>query len=42
MKTKISNMLTFLLMVLVLGTQALLHGSWSIDKTKNVNNKVRS
>ncbi len=36
MKTKIANMLTFFIMVMVLGTQTLLHGSWSVKETKTV------
>gem|GEM_PF-5769345 len=29
-------MLTFFIMVMVLGTQALLHGSWSVKETETV------
>lgn len=36
MKTKIANMLTFFIMVMVLGTQTLLHGSWSVKETEAV------
>ncbi|MEO9892688.1 hypothetical protein [Aurantibacter sp.] len=44
MKTRIVNMLTFFLMVMVLGTQTLLHGSWTIKKTENAssNSKTRN
>ena len=36
MKTKIANMLTFFIMVMVLGTQTLLSGSWTVEETKPV------
>lgn len=35
MKTEIIKFLTFTCMVIVLGTQALLHGSWSVPKTES-------
>jgi len=43
MKTKIANMLTFFIMVMVLGTQTLLHGSWSVKETEAVraDNKIK-
>lgn len=43
MKTKIANMLTFFIMVMVLGAQTLLHGSWSVKETETVraDNKTR-
>ena len=37
MKTKIKNFLTFCCMVVVLGTQALLEGSWKVEETQNRN-----
>jgi hypothetical protein len=36
MKTRIANMLTFFIMVMVLGAQTLLHGSWSVKETEAV------
>jgi hypothetical protein len=34
MKTEIIKILTFACMVIVLGTQTLLHGSWKIRETE--------
>ena len=34
MKAKIKNLLTFCCMVVVLGTQALLQGSWKVEEHK--------
>jgi len=35
MKTEIIKFLTFTCMVIVLGTQSLLHGSWNVPKTES-------
>ncbi len=37
MKTKMKNFLTFCCMVVVLGTQALLEGSWKVEETQKSN-----
>jgi hypothetical protein len=34
MKAKIKNLLMFCCMVIVLGTQALLEGSWKVEPSK--------
>lgn len=39
MKTEIIKIVTFMCMVLVLGTQALLKGSWRVEESKGI--KVR-
>ncbi|MEP3208863.1 MAG: hypothetical protein ABJN95_06730 [Maribacter sp.] len=39
MKTEIIKILTFACMVLVLGTQALLHGSWRVQETEPLKSK---
>ena len=36
MKTEIIKIATFTCMVIVLGIQALLHGSWSVHDTQSV------
>jgi hypothetical protein len=36
MKTEIIKIATFVCMVLVLGTQALLHGSWRVQEPEKV------
>ncbi len=36
MKTKIIKAVHFVCMVLVLGTQALLRGSWHVEKAKSL------
>jgi hypothetical protein len=34
MKTRMKNFLTFCCMVIVLGTQELLEGSWKVEETR--------
>ncbi len=36
MKTKMINFISFCCMVIVLGTQALLHGSWKVQQTGTI------
>lgn len=36
MKTEIIKIATFACMVIVLGTQALLHGTWKVPKAETV------
>jgi len=37
MKTKIKNLLTFCSMVIILGIQTLLHGSWKVENPRSGN-----
>jgi len=39
MKTEIIKIVTFACMVIVLGTQALLQGSWSVQETEPLKSK---
>lgn len=39
MKTEILKILTFMCMFIVLGTQALLHGSWRVTETESIKAK---
>ena len=39
MKTEIIKIMTFACMVLVLGAQALLHGSWRVQETETLKSK---
>jgi hypothetical protein len=36
MKTKIKKLMTFACMVIVLGTQALLRGSWRVQEPEHI------
>ena len=39
MKTEIIKIVTFACMVLILGTQALLHGSWRVQEVEPLKSK---
>lgn len=41
MKTEIIKFLTYTCMFIVLGTQALLHGSWNVPKTESGKSEQR-